>query len=128
MFANEPDRLFYVIREAILTIIRRDGTDLTARQLAVLLTAYLTKGPHTVSNLAAELNVSVPTITRALDRLSELDLARRARDPFDRRSILVQRTPAGRTYLHDLRSTMTGSHAWQKGAGRLGRAPAQHHW
>jgi DNA-binding MarR family transcriptional regulator len=69
MFANEPDRLFYVIRETILTIIRRDGAGLTARQLAVLLTAYLTKGPHTVSSLAAELNVSVPTITRALDRL-----------------------------------------------------------
>jgi DNA-binding MarR family transcriptional regulator len=109
MFANEPDRLFYVIRETILTIIRRDGAGLTARQLAVLLTAYLTKGPHTVSSLAAELNVSVPTITRALDRLSELDLARRAGDPFDRRSILVQRTPTGRTYLCDLRSTMTAA-------------------
>jgi DNA-binding MarR family transcriptional regulator len=97
MFANEPDRLFYAIRETILTIIRQDGTDPTARQLAVLLTVYLTNGPHTVSGLALELNVSVPAITRVLDQLGELDFARRSTDPFDRRSVHVQQTAAGQT-------------------------------
>ena len=56
--------------------------------------------------LAAELNVSKPAITRALDRLGEIDLARRKVDPLDRRSILVQRTLKGAAFLRDLRSIM----------------------
>jgi DNA-binding MarR family transcriptional regulator len=59
-----------------------------------------------VRGLAAELNVSKPAITRALDRLGELDLARRKVDPLDRRSVLVQRTMKGAAFLRDLRSIM----------------------
>ena len=72
----------------------------------MFLTVYLTDGPHTVRGLAAELNVSKPAITRALDRLGELDLARRKVDPMDRRSILVQRTLKGTAFLRDLRGIM----------------------
>jgi len=74
--------------------------------LGVLLTCYLHEGPHTVRGLAADLNVSKPAITRALDRLGELDLARRKVDPMDRRSVLVQRTLKGTAFLRDLRSIM----------------------
>ena len=59
--------------------------------------------------LAADLNVSKPAITRALDRLGELDLARRKLDPMDRRSVLVQRTVAGAALLRDLRETMAAA-------------------
>jgi len=45
---------------------------------------------------AAKLGVSKPAITRALDRLTEFDLVRRKTDPLDRRSVLAQRTVAGR--------------------------------
>ena len=72
----------------------------------MFLTCYLRDGGHTVRGLAAELNVSKPAITRALDRLGELDLARRKVDPLDRRSILVQRTLKGAAFLRDLRSIM----------------------
>jgi DNA-binding MarR family transcriptional regulator len=106
---NDPDRLLHVLRETILSTVRRDGADLSARQLAVLLTAYLTEGPHTVRGLAAALNIAKPAITRALDRLGELDLARRKTDPLDRRSIVVQQTPAGHAYLHDLGAAMTAA-------------------
>jgi len=51
--------------------------------------------------------VSKPAITRALDRLGELDLAKRKTDPQDRRSVLVQRTPKGSAFLRDIRSVMT---------------------
>ena len=51
-------------------------------------------------------NVSKPAITRALDRLGELDLARRKVDPLDRRSVLVQRTLKGAAFLRDLRTIM----------------------
>ena len=60
--------------------------------------------------LAAELNVSKPAITRALDRLGELDLARRKVDPADRRSVLVQRTLKGAAFLRDMRSIMSEAH------------------
>jgi DNA-binding MarR family transcriptional regulator len=96
-----------LLRETIVALVRRDGADLSARQLGVFLTCYLNEGAHTVRGLAAELNVSKPAITRALDRLGELDLARRKVDPLDRRSVLVQRTPRGSAFLRDLRGIMT---------------------
>lgn len=105
--ANPPsDQLVGVLRDTIVALVRRDGADLSARQLGVFLTCYLQDGAHTVRGLAAELNVSKPAITRALDRLSELELARRKVDPMDRRSVLVQRTLKGAAFLRDLRSTM----------------------
>ena len=57
-------------------------------------------------------------ITRALDRLGELDLARRKVDPMDRRSVLVQRTLKGTAFLRDLRGIMT------EAATATGRKPA----
>jgi DNA-binding MarR family transcriptional regulator len=95
-----------LLRDTIVALVRRDGADLSARQLGVFLTCYLNEGGHTVRGLAAELNVSKPAITRALDRLGELDLARRKVDPLDRRSVLVQRTTKGAAFLRDLRSIM----------------------
>jgi DNA-binding MarR family transcriptional regulator len=103
---NNPDQLVGVLRDTIVALVRRDGPDLSARQLGVFLTVYLSSGPHTVRGLAQELNVSKPAITRALDRLGELDLARRKVDPMDRRSVLVQRTLKGAVFLRDLRQTM----------------------
>lgn len=100
------DQLVGILRDTVVALVRRDGPDLSARQLGVFLTVYLTDGPHTVRGLAAELNVSKPAITRALDRLGELDLARRKVDPMDRRSVLVQRTLKGSVFLRDLRQTM----------------------
>ena len=95
-----------LLRDTIVALVRRDGADLSARQLGVFLTCYLNEGGHTVRGLAADLNVSKPAITRALDRLGELDLARRKVDPLDRRSVLVQRTTKGSAFLRDLRGIM----------------------
>ena len=96
------DQLIGVLRDTVVGLVRRDGVDLSSRQLGVFLTCYLHDGGHTVRGLAAELNVSKPAITRALDRLKELDLARRKVDPLDRRSVLVQRTPKGSAFLRDI--------------------------
>ena len=107
--------------------MRRDGPDLSARQLGVFLTCYLQDGAHTVRGLAAELNVSKPAITRALDRLGELELARRKVDPADRRSVLVQRTVKGQAFLRDLRNIMNEASSPKRGAGesRAGPAPGR---
>jgi len=104
--AQQSDHMVGILRDTIVALVRRDGPDLSARQLGVFLTCYLQEGAHTVRGLAADLNVSKPAITRALDRLGELDLARRKVDPMDRRSVLVQRTLKGAAFLRDLRSIM----------------------
>ncbi|GBQ23929.1 MarR family transcriptional regulator [Acidiphilium acidophilum] len=100
------DDLVGIFRDTIVALVRRDGVDLSARQLGVFLTCYLNEGAHTVRGLAGQLNVSKPAITRALDRLSDLDLARRKVDPTDRRSVLVQRTTKGSAFLREIRNVM----------------------
>lgn len=108
---SSADQLVSILRETVVALVRRDGPDLSARQLGVFLTCYLKDGAHTVRGLAAELDVSKPAITRALDRLGELDLARRKVDPADRRSVLVQRTLKGAAFLRDLRAVMSDASA-----------------
>ena len=103
---QQADRMVGILRDTVVSLVRRDGPDLSARQLGVFLTVDLSEGPPTVRGLAADLNVSKPAITRALDRLGEFDLARRKLDPMDRRSVLVQRTVGGAALLRDLRQTM----------------------
>lgn len=100
------DGLAGVLRTTIVELVRRDGPDLSARQLGVFLTCYLEAEAQTVRGLAAKLGVSKPAITRALDRLTEFDLVKRKTDPLDRRSVLVQRTPAGMSFLRETRAIL----------------------
>jgi len=95
-------------RRAVLAGVRRDAPDLSARQMAVLLTVYLTPPPHTVRGLAAELNVSKPAITRALDRLGQFEMVRRRIDDQDRRNVLVQRTVKGSVFLREWGGIISG--------------------
>ena len=118
------EHLIGVLRDTVVGLVRRDGVDLSSRQLGVFLTCYLHDGGHTVRGLAAELNVSKPAITRALDRLSELDLARRKVDPLDRRSVLVQRTPKGSAFLRDVHKIINESVNPRKSSKEGGRRVA----
>ena len=119
------DHMVGILRDTIVSLVRRDGPDLSARQLGVFLTCYLQDGAHTVRGLAADLNVSKPAITRALDRLGELDLARRKVDPMDRRSVLVQRTLKGQAFLRDVRSSMREAGAGAKKPAAVATAVEQ---
>ncbi|MFN7025720.1 MAG: MarR family transcriptional regulator [Pseudorhizobium sp.] len=82
--------------------VRSEAPDLNLRQLAILLQVYLVPPPHTVRGLAAELDVTKPVITRALDAMGELGLVDRMRDDKDRRNVVVKRTVAGSLYLEQL--------------------------
>lgn len=106
MAASPQSRLPQILRDTVVNLVRREGPDLTARQLAVMLICYLEDGPHTVRGLAARLEVAKPAITRALDRLEQFDLAHRRQDPRDRRSIVVARTPEGQSFLDSLRGML----------------------
>lgn len=108
-------------RRAMVDNVRRDAPDLSARQMAALLTVYMTEPPHTVRGLAATLSVSKPAVTRALDRLGQLGLARRKIDPRDRRSVLVQRTVKGSVYLSELAEIIADAQT-EKDRARAGEA------
>ncbi len=96
-------------RRATITSVRRDAPDLTARQMAMLLAVYLTEPPHTVRGLADLLRVSKPAVTRAVDRLSDLELVRRKIDDGDRRSVLIQRTVRGSVFLREFAELIVGA-------------------
>ena len=104
--APNTDQLVGLLRNTMIAMVRREGADLSARQLAVFLICYLDETAHTVRGLAAQLDISKPAITRALDRLTDLELAGRKVDPADRRSVLVQRTETGTQFMRDLRTIM----------------------
>ncbi len=91
----------------LLDVVGQDRPDLSHRQLAILLTVYLTPPPHTVRGLAASLGVQKPVVTRALTTMGILGLVRRKRDPDDRRNVLVQRTVKGSVFLNDFAETIT---------------------
>ncbi len=97
----EPTQALRLWRNVMVAALRREAPDLSTRQLALLLQIYLAAPPHTVRGLAAELAISKPAVTRALDRLAALKLIRRKQDEDDRRSVLVQRTVPGSVFLRD---------------------------
>jgi DNA-binding MarR family transcriptional regulator len=78
-----------------LDLVRDGEHDLSARQIAILLTIYLEMPPHTVRGLAKKLGVTKPVITRALDAMGKLELVARRRDEGDRRNVIIQRTVHG---------------------------------
>ncbi len=94
-------------RHTLVASVRGDAPDLSARQMALLLSVYMSEGPHTVRGLAQILHISKPAISRALDRLGELGYVRRERDDLDRRNVLVQRTVTGGSFLTDFAALMT---------------------
>lgn len=83
----------------LIAYVRSARPDLTNRQLALLMLVYLTPGPHTVRGLAANLSVSKPVITRALNTLGAFGYIRRQKDESDLRNIFVERTEAGHEFL-----------------------------
>lgn len=112
-------------RRAIVESVRLDAPDLSARQMSLLLSVYLTPAPHTVRGLAALLKVSKPAITRAVNRLSELELVRRKPDPVDKRSVLIQRTVRGSVFLREFGELIVAA-ANQEAASHSTRLPQRY--
>ncbi len=88
-------------RHAMISTVRADGPDLSARQMTIFLEIYLAPPPHTVRGLAETLQIAKPAVVRALDTLGRLDFTRRKRDETDRRNVLIQRTVKGSVFLSD---------------------------
>ena len=98
---KDVKRILNIWRHAVVESVREHGPDLSARQMAILLTVYLAPPPHTVRGLAMALAISKPAVSRALDSMGALGFIRRKTDERDRRSVLVERTVKGTMYLND---------------------------
>jgi DNA-binding MarR family transcriptional regulator len=85
----DDDSLLLQLQQSILNMVKASGPDLTSRQLSVVMICVTIDGPHTVKGLAERLNIAKPSVTRAVDRLGTLGLARRKPNPVDRRSVFV---------------------------------------
>ena len=99
-----PSQALRLWHDVTFDLVRDGVQDLSARQLAVLLTVYLEPPPHTVRGLAAKLGVTKPAITRALDTMGRLGLV------THRRNVLVQRTVAGALAVERLGDTIVARH------------------
>ena len=82
-----------------LETVLSNGPDLSARQLAILMSVYLESTSHTVKSLSEKLNVTKAVVSRALDTLTKYGFVKRAPDPSDKRSVIVTRTSGGILYL-----------------------------
>ncbi|MEM8616661.1 MAG: MarR family transcriptional regulator [Pseudomonadota bacterium] len=115
-------------RRALTAYVRSEDSDMTARQQAVMMTVALTPGPHTVRGLASQLNIAKPAITRALDVLAKQGFIKRIPDPADLRSVHIERTVEGMTWLRGFGSLIleaeTGDTAPDARAGKGDRAVA----
>lgn len=101
MAALKPFDALALWRDVVVEQVASDNPDLTQRQMAILLVVYMRPPPHTVRGLAAQLSISKPAVTRALDALSRLGYVKRKRDDTDRRNVLVQRTVKGSVFVSD---------------------------
>ncbi|MDJ0920215.1 MAG: MarR family transcriptional regulator [Henriciella sp.] len=98
-------------RRALTAYVRSDESDMTARQQAVLMTVALTSGPHTVRGLSSELKIAKPAVTRALDVLERAGFIRRVPDENDLRSVLIERTVEGMTWLRTFGANILAAEA-----------------
>jgi DNA-binding MarR family transcriptional regulator len=105
--SDDPDHLLQVLRATCLSEVRSDQPDLTLRQLSIALVVYQAGVLQTIRGLAKHLNISKSVVTRALDRLEELELAYRTIDDRDRRSVLMQRSAGGAAMVERLEATMS---------------------
>ncbi|MFF5212702.1 MarR family winged helix-turn-helix transcriptional regulator [Streptosporangium sp. NPDC000396] len=67
-----------------------------------VLAALADFGPHAQRDLASRLSIDPSDVVKIVDELGAAGYAERARDPVDRRRVLVTVTSAGRTALDEL--------------------------
>lgn len=109
---THTDDLVEILLQRTLNLVRREGRDLSLRQMAVLFACDAAEDLQTVRGLARYLEIAKPAVTRAVDRLEAAGLVQRQPDPSDRRSVLIAPTASGRRYsLQFLGRASAGSKA-----------------
>lgn len=95
------DRFSVICKEAA------SKNNLTCRQIAILSFVYEDNMHKSVIDYSRKLQINKPAVTRALDRLEELNLIQRNTSEADRRMIFVTPTENGQKYFDNLISNET---------------------
>jgi len=74
----------------------------TSQMLILVLLEESDKPALSMSEIAADLGVSLPTVTSLVDRLVGRDLVERGASERDRRLVLLRLTPYGREVIHQI--------------------------
>lgn len=75
--------------------------------MAILNFVSLCPAPQTVRALAMQLKVGKPSISRAFDRLSQLQSVERVADEHDRRGVHLRTTEVGWAFLDSVAEQLT---------------------
>ena len=96
---------FFKLHRALRQMITTPDfvTDLTVLQLQAIHYIHEMTNP-TMSQLAQEFQVTLPTTTKMVERLVDLHLVLREPDEKDRRMVRIKLTPHGEQTLHQLRT------------------------
>jgi MarR family transcriptional regulator, transcriptional regulator for hemolysin len=93
-----------------------------------LILLELQAGPHRAQrDLAEAIGIEGPTLTHHLNRLEATGRVTRARDPKNRRAHLVELTPAGEAWFHEMLATVVAFDARLR-AGLSEQDVAATHW
>lgn len=76
---------------------------MTQTQFLILVSLH-SKGACTMSEIAAHLKVSMPTVTGLVNRLVEAKYLKRDAHPKDRRQIVIDLTPKAQLFLKDFKT------------------------
>src|SRR5438045_9422327 len=102
------ERAGRVVGERLDRAFGRDG--ITADHWRVLCILADGEG-HTMGEIAEQLQMNPPTLTKLVDRMVGKSLVQRAADPEDSRRVLVYATDAGLDMLAELQSCVDQHHA-----------------
>lgn len=105
-----PERIGLLIRELMSLVIRRSACEMLATMSEaglsmpqmVALSMLSHHGPHSISALAAKLNLSLAATSHLVDRMVRQELVLRHEDADDRRHKRVAITAAGQALLERL--------------------------
>jgi DNA-binding MarR family transcriptional regulator len=92
----DDDALALQLRHLILNVIRAAGPDLSCRQLAILMLCATIDETQTVTGLSEKLDIGKAAVSRAVNRLAMLGLARRKLNLNDQRSAFVVASSKGK--------------------------------
>ena len=102
------ERAGRVVGERLDRAFGRDGV--TADHWRVLCVLADGEG-HTMGEIAEQLQMKPPTLTKLVDRMVGKSLVQRAADPEDSRRVLVYATDAGLALLSELQGKVDQHHA-----------------
>ena len=102
------ERAGRVVGERLDRAFGRD--DVTAAHWRVLRVLADGEG-HTMGEIAEQLQMNPPTLTKRVDRMVGKSLVQRAADPEDSRRVLVYATDAGLALLQELQGKIDQHHA-----------------